>query len=57
MKTAKCPRCLKNRFNNSPVAYVWWGVMGQGYMCWKCYEKHKDNREATQTNPEPSSSP
>lgn len=42
MRIKECPRCLKNRFNNSPVSYVWWWMCGQGMMCWKCYDKLKE---------------
>jgi len=46
MKIKQCPRCLKNRFNNSPVSYVWWSVMGHGYMCWHCFDKLKEKNNA-----------
>lgn len=42
MKIKQCPRCFKNRFNDSPVAYVWWTVKNHGYMCWHCFDKLKE---------------
>tara|TARA_R110002126_G_scaffold54971_7_gene148372 strand:+ start:1084 stop:1236 length:153 start_codon:yes stop_codon:yes gene_type:complete len=46
MKIEKCPKCLEYRLNNSPASYVWWHVMGHGYMCWKCYDKlEKEKKE------------
>jgi hypothetical protein len=41
MKIKQCPKCLKNRVNNSPVSYVWWAVQGHGHMCWHCFDKLK----------------
>lgn len=38
MKIERCPRCEKNRYNDSPYNYVWWSVMGVGYMCWHCFK-------------------
>lgn len=43
MKIQECPKCLQKRKKSSPVSlkarYVWWHVLGHGYMCWKCYDK------------------
>jgi hypothetical protein len=24
------------------VSFVWWSVMGHGYMCWHCFDKLKE---------------
>lgn len=42
-RIALCPHCGKKRRDESPYAYVWWHVLRQGLMCWKCYEKHKSS--------------
>jgi hypothetical protein len=42
MKIKQCPKCLKNRVNNSSVSFVWWAVKGHGYMCWHCFDKLKE---------------
>jgi len=45
VKTQLCPRCNKMRRNQSPVAYVWWHVMGVGLMCWHCWARFSRSKE------------
>ncbi len=46
MKIKQCPKCLKNRFNNSPFYFVWWSTKNHGYMCWHCFDKFKEKNNA-----------